>query len=62
MKAAKPPLSNLQVELLKLFNTNIPNEQLIEIRKMIGKYLLQNARNKATKIWDKKKMNDKMFK
>lgn len=61
MKDSKPPLSNLQVEMLKLFNANVPEEQLIQIRKMIGKFLLENARDKADKVWVEKNLNDKMF-
>lgn len=46
-----PPLSNLQVEMLKLFATDIPEENLAEVKHLIAKYLLEQARDKADAAW-----------
>jgi hypothetical protein len=54
----QPPLSNLQVELLKLFSANVPDEDLLFIKKMIANYLLEKARDRADKIWDEKGYSD----
>ena len=48
------PLSNIQAELLKLFSFDIPEPQLIELKKIIALFLLEKARDKADEIWDKK--------
>ncbi len=32
------PMSNLQLELLKLYATNISDQQLLEIRRMLAVY------------------------
>lgn len=53
-----PPLSNIQAELLKLFSAEIPDNDLLELRKVIAKFLLEKARDNADEIWDKKGYTD----
>ncbi|HSQ44178.1 MAG TPA: hypothetical protein VLM16_04225 [Ginsengibacter sp.] len=53
-----PPLSNIQVELLKLFNADIPDKHLLELKSMIARFLLDKARDKADIIWDEKGYTD----
>ena len=38
--SVKPPLSNIQAELLKLFSMDLPEEQLIELKKVMAGFLL----------------------
>ncbi|HFA49990.1 MAG TPA: hypothetical protein ENJ95_13360 [Bacteroidetes bacterium] len=49
-----PPLTNLQVELLKIFATQIPEEHLKELKNVIARFLLEKARDRADAIWDEK--------
>lgn len=49
-----PPLSNIQYELLKLFSRNIPDKDLLEIRRMLANYFMQKAVEEADKIWDER--------
>jgi len=37
--------SNIQVELLKLYANNVPDEQLVEIKMLLGKYFAEKATN-----------------
>lgn len=53
-----PPLSNVQAELLKLFSVEIPENHLLELKKVIAKFLLDKARDKADAIWDEKGYTD----
>jgi hypothetical protein len=53
-----PPLSNVQVELLQLFSAEIPDQHLLELKKVIAKFLLDKARDKADAIWDAKGYSD----
>ncbi len=53
-----PPLSNVQVELLKLFSADIPDNHLVELKSMIASFLLEKARDKADVIWDEKGYTD----
>jgi len=52
--AIQPPLTNLQVELLKLFSRQLPDSDLLAIRDMIAKYLLEKAFLEADKAWESK--------
>ena len=52
--SVQPPLSNVQSEMLKLFSADIPEKELIEIRDIIARYLLDKARDEADAIWDEK--------
>jgi hypothetical protein len=54
----QPPLSNIQSEMLKLFSTDIPEKELVEIKDMIARYLLDKARDKADAVWDDKGYSD----
>lgn len=47
-----PPLSNIQIELLRLYATGISDENLKELKVIIAKFLLEKAREKADKIWE----------
>ena len=53
-----PPLSNVQAELLKLFSAEIPENHLLELKKVIAKFLMEKARDKADAIWDEKGYTD----
>jgi hypothetical protein len=48
------PLTNLQVELLKLFSRDLPEKNLLAIKELISDYLLDAARDEADKVWDEK--------
>ncbi|MBK9014415.1 MAG: hypothetical protein IPM82_10170 [Saprospiraceae bacterium] len=43
------PLTNLQMELLKLFSRNLPEERLLALKELISDYLLDIARTRQTK-------------
>ncbi|GGG84016.1 hypothetical protein GCM10007415_16460 [Parapedobacter pyrenivorans] len=58
----QPPLSNVQAELLKLFSTGIPDSQLLELKKVMAKFLLDQARDNADAIWDAKGYSDESLK
>ena len=36
-------LTNVQIELLKLFQYNLPEEQLVEIKNILAKYFAKTA-------------------
>ncbi|MEK6781196.1 MAG: hypothetical protein AABY93_05795 [Bacteroidota bacterium] len=39
----KPGFSNLQLELLKLYSNGVSDEQLMEIKWLLGKYFAERA-------------------
>ena len=56
------PLSNLQIELLKVYSSGVPDEWLIDIREMLAQYLLEKARDEADKVWQEKGYSEKTIK
>jgi hypothetical protein len=53
MEAAEK-LTNVQIELLKLFRYNLPEKQLTEIKNMLAKYFANSAGDEMDKLWDEK--------
>jgi hypothetical protein len=60
--SVQPPLTNLQAELLGLFAKQLPEEQLLELKQVIAKFLLEKARDRADAIWDKKGYDESTIK
>jgi hypothetical protein len=50
------PLSNLQLELLKLYANNVSAEQLLEIKLLLGKYFAQQATDAMEEVWKEKNL------
>lgn len=61
-KEINPPLSNVQMELLKLYATDIEDTTLLELKKIMAKFFLDKMRSSADKIWDEKGYSDSQFK
>jgi hypothetical protein len=52
--SAAQPLSNIQQELLKLYSSNIPDADLVNIKRFLARYFASKAIDEADKIWDQK--------
>ena len=48
------PFTNLQLELLRLYAKQLPEKDLIEIKRLLGQYFADKASDLADKIWDEK--------
>jgi len=53
METAKK-LTNVQIESLKLFQYNLSDKQLSEIRNMLAKCFAQATTDEMDKLWDEK--------
>lgn len=51
---ASQKLSNLQLELLKLYAMNVSDEELRDIKRMLAKYFMERAMDEADKVWDER--------
>ena len=51
-------LSNLQLELLKLYSTGIPEQQLLDIKLMLAAYFAETIDREMSRLWDEKGWND----
>ena len=54
-----PPLSNIQIELLKLYSVGVSDEILLEFKKTMSKILAQKLRDEADRIWIEKGYTEK---
>jgi hypothetical protein len=54
MAEAKAPLSNVQMELLKMYATDVPDEQLAELKAVIADFFAAKAVQAANKVWQEK--------
>ncbi|NJO01476.1 MAG: hypothetical protein HC880_07115 [Bacteroidia bacterium] len=51
-------LSNIQKELLKLYANNISDEQLYEIKLLLGNYFAQKATEAMNRVWEEKQLTE----
>ncbi len=51
-------LSNLQLELLKMFQYNLPENQLLEVKKLLSDFFAKNITNDVDELWDKNNWNE----
>ncbi len=47
-------LTNLQLELIKLFSYNLDEKQLLEVKSPLAKYFADKATREMDKIWEEK--------
>jgi len=55
----KQPLTELQLELLKLFARDVEERDLIEIKKLLIQYFANKAMDTADKVWEQNKWTEK---
>ncbi|GAB3994483.1 hypothetical protein GCM10028807_32430 [Spirosoma daeguense] len=56
-----PPLSNLQMRLLKLYAHQVSDEDLLAINQRIVDYFAEKATKAANDVWDKKGYSDELM-
>ena len=55
-------LTNMQLELLKLFQYNLPEKQIAEIKNILAKYFAKSATEEMDRLWDENDWNDETIK
>lgn len=58
MSELKFPLTNTQVELMKLYSTNLSNQDLEELKNLLSKFYANKAIAQADEIWNEKGLTD----
>jgi hypothetical protein len=58
MQVFEKSLSNVQVELLKLYANDVKDEQLEEIKLLLRKYFAQKATEAMDEIWEQKNLSE----
>lgn len=54
MEQSTASLTNLQLELLKLFSYQLHEEELIEIKQLLAKFFADRLKKRTSKIWKEK--------
>jgi hypothetical protein len=57
MSVLNYPLSNVQVELMKLFSTNLSDKEINELKDLLSVFYSDKAIKQADAIWDEKGLN-----
>ncbi len=52
-------MTNLQLEILKIFSIELPDSQLIEIRDILSKYFADKAADEMDRLWEENNWDDK---
>ena len=55
---ANQPLTNLQLELLKVFSRPVPDEDLKAIRQLLFDYFAQKATRIADDVWQQERLSE----
>jgi len=51
-------LTNVQLELLKMFRYSLPEKQLAEIKNILAKYFATTATAEMDRLWEENNWND----
>ena len=57
MEALERPLSNLQLELLKVFSHQLSEEDLLQVRELLATFFAKKSIEAANKVWDEEGWN-----
>jgi len=55
----KTPLTNLQMEILELYSTNLAEDELNELKTVLAKFYADKASWEADRLWDERNLTDK---
>lgn len=58
MSVIDKPLTNLQLELMKLFSLNLSDEELYDVRQILSNYFADKASNEMDRLWDENNWSD----
>ena len=58
MSVLNYPLSNVQIELMKLFSTNLSDNELNELKDLLSGFYANKAINQADSIWSEKGLSN----
>ena len=58
MESINYPLSNMQIELLKLFSRDIEESDLKDIKRLIISYLSNRLFDKTNELWDEQNLTN----
>ena len=58
LKMEHAKLSNIQMELLKVYSTNLTKTELNDVKSILANYFAEKAINQADEVWNANKISD----
>jgi hypothetical protein len=52
MTVINKPLTNLQLELIKMFSLDLSEAQLLDVKKLLSGYFADQASDEMDRLWD----------
>ncbi len=52
------PLSNVQLELLKMFSRDLSEQDLLNLRRLLARFLAEKASDELDQLWDERGWSD----
>ncbi|MCB0582962.1 MAG: hypothetical protein KDD10_27030 [Phaeodactylibacter sp.] len=52
------PLTNLQLELLKLYSLELSEQQLLEVKRLLANYFAEQASDEMDRLWEERGWNN----
>ena len=56
------PLTNLQLELLKLYSMELSEEQLKDVQRLLANYFAKQASDEMDRLWEEQSWNEDTMK
>ncbi|MEW5766612.1 MAG: hypothetical protein AB1797_03165 [bacterium] len=57
-KFPQTPLTNLQLEILKLYSVKLSEEELVEIKQLLVRYLAHRMTSRVDQIWEEQGLTE----
>ncbi len=51
-------LTNLQLEIIKLYSTNLERQELLELKRVLADFFARKAIKEADKIWEEQNLSN----
>ena len=61
MQSTSNKLSNLQLELLKIYSRDIKDNELLEIKEILARYFANKAMDEADRIWNERGYSNELM-
>jgi len=55
----KQPFTNAQLELLKIFSIQLDDDEMKELKQLMGKFYLNRLTKRTNQVWDEKGWTEK---
>ena len=62
MRQTSKGITNMQLELMKLFSVDLSEKQILDLKKILVNFFSEQATKEMDNLWDENKWNNKTMK